>query len=68
MSSESVVDRLAALPLLASVPRHELDFILVSGGIDINDFRIPDVRFSDHRPLICDFTVRADAMANRPAA
>jgi endonuclease/exonuclease/phosphatase family metal-dependent hydrolase len=52
----------------ARVPRHELDFILVSGGIDIHDFRIPDVRFSDHRPLICDFTVRADAMASRPAA
>jgi endonuclease/exonuclease/phosphatase (EEP) superfamily protein YafD len=50
------------------VPRHELDFILVSGGIEVQDFRIPDVRFSDHRPLICDFTVRADAMAKRPAA
>ena len=59
----------AGLPSFpARVPRHELDFILVSAGIDIHDFRIPDVRFSDHRPLICDFTVRADAMANRPAA
>jgi endonuclease/exonuclease/phosphatase family metal-dependent hydrolase len=59
----------AGLPSFpARVPRHELDFILVSAGIDIHDFRIPDVRFSDHRPLICDFTVRADAMASRPAA
>ena len=59
----------AGLPSFpARVPRHELDFILVSSGIDVQDFRIPDVRYSDHRPLICDFTVRADAMANRPAA
>jgi endonuclease/exonuclease/phosphatase family metal-dependent hydrolase len=50
------------------VPRHELDFILVSRDIEITDFRVPDVRFSDHRPLICDFNVRTDAMANRPAA
>jgi endonuclease/exonuclease/phosphatase family metal-dependent hydrolase len=59
----------AGLPSFpARVPRHELDFILVSQGIEVQDFRVPDVRFSDHRPLICDFIVRADAMANRPAA
>lgn len=60
----------AGLPSFpARVPRHELDFILVSQDIEVTDFRVPDVRFSDHRPLICDFTVRADAMAaNRPAA
>jgi endonuclease/exonuclease/phosphatase family metal-dependent hydrolase len=59
----------AGLPSFpARVPRHELDFILVSQDIEISDFRVPDVRFSDHRPLICDFTVRADAMAKRPAA
>ncbi len=38
-------------------PRVELDFVLVSEGIEVNDLRIPDVRLSDHRPLICDFTV-----------
>jgi endonuclease/exonuclease/phosphatase family metal-dependent hydrolase len=40
-------------------PRAELDFVLVSDGIEVNDFRIPDVRFSDHRPIICDFTLTA---------
>ncbi len=42
----------------ARSPRVELDFILVSEGIDVNAFRIPEVRYSDHRPLICDFEVR----------
>jgi endonuclease/exonuclease/phosphatase family metal-dependent hydrolase len=39
-------------------PRRELDFILHQDGIDINDFEIPDVRYSDHLPLICDFSLR----------
>jgi endonuclease/exonuclease/phosphatase family metal-dependent hydrolase len=39
-------------------PRAELDFVLVSEQIDVTDFRIPDFRLSDHRPLVCDFTVR----------
>jgi endonuclease/exonuclease/phosphatase family metal-dependent hydrolase len=38
-------------------PRKELDFILHSGQIEVNRFAIPDVQFSDHLPLICDFTV-----------
>jgi endonuclease/exonuclease/phosphatase family metal-dependent hydrolase len=42
----------------ARAPRVELDFILVSGGIEVTDFRIPEVRHSDHRPLICDFEIR----------
>jgi endonuclease/exonuclease/phosphatase family metal-dependent hydrolase len=51
----------AGLPSFpARVPRIELDFILVSEGIEVTDFRVPDVRFSDHRPLVCDFRVRAD--------
>jgi endonuclease/exonuclease/phosphatase (EEP) superfamily protein YafD len=37
----------------------ELDFVLVSAGIEVNGFRIPEVRFSDHRPLVCDFHVTA---------
>jgi endonuclease/exonuclease/phosphatase family metal-dependent hydrolase len=40
-------------------PRVELDFILVSAGIEIKGFRIPEVRYSDHRPLICDFEIKA---------
>jgi endonuclease/exonuclease/phosphatase (EEP) superfamily protein YafD len=52
----------AGLPSFpARVPRIELDFILVSEGIEVTDFRVPDVRFSDHRPLVCDFRVRAAA-------
>jgi len=43
-------------------PRKELDFVLYGDGIDIVDFRIPDVQLSDHLPLVCDFTVRSDAV------
>ena len=52
----------------ARVPRVELDFILVSSEIAITDFRVPDVRFSDHRPLICDFTVNTGAARRDSAA
>jgi endonuclease/exonuclease/phosphatase family metal-dependent hydrolase len=38
-------------------PRIELDFVLVSAGIEVTEFRIPAVRFSDHRPLVCDFHI-----------
>jgi len=38
-------------------PRMELDFILYSQGIEVNNFEIPAVVFSDHLPLICDFEV-----------
>ncbi|MGA7825128.1 MAG: endonuclease/exonuclease/phosphatase family protein [Steroidobacteraceae bacterium] len=48
----------AGLPSFPTrVPRVELDFILVSEGIEVTGFRVPDVRFSDHRPLVCDFRV-----------
>lgn len=40
-------------------PRMELDFILCGPGIEITDFRIPRVLYSDHLPLICDFEVSA---------
>jgi endonuclease/exonuclease/phosphatase family metal-dependent hydrolase len=46
-------------------PRKELDFILCSKDIQVNRFEIPDVRLSDHLPLICDFTVRQQP---KPAA
>jgi len=36
-------------------PRLELDFILYSRGIEIDSFAVPEVTFSDHRPLVCDF-------------
>ena len=39
-------------------PRKELDFVLYSDGIHVTNFTVPDVRLSDHRPLVCDFEVR----------
>ena len=38
-------------------PRHQLDFILHSPHIRVKHFEIPEVHFSDHRPLICDFEI-----------
>ena len=59
----------AGLPSFpARVPRIELDFILMSEGIEVTDFRVPDIRFSDHRPLVCDFRVRAGATVGTAAA
>jgi len=43
-------------------PRKEIDFILHSDQIEINRFEIPDIRLSDHLPLICDFTIHAQAL------
>jgi len=40
-------------------PRKELDFILHSAQIEVNRFDMPDVQFSDHLPLICDFTIHS---------
>lgn len=37
-------------------PQRQIDFILHSGGIRVDNFYIPDVRLSDHSPLICDFS------------
>ncbi|MBN1865643.1 MAG: endonuclease/exonuclease/phosphatase family protein [Victivallales bacterium] len=39
-------------------PRRELDFILVSKNIRVSDFRIPEVRFSDHLPIILEFQAK----------
>jgi endonuclease/exonuclease/phosphatase family metal-dependent hydrolase len=36
-------------------PRKELDFVLYQDGIVVTDFSVPDVRHSDHLPLVCDF-------------
>jgi endonuclease/exonuclease/phosphatase family metal-dependent hydrolase len=46
----------------SSSPRKELDFILHSGQIEVNRFEIPAVQFSDHLPLICDFTIHQRVM------
>jgi len=39
-------------------PRKELDFILYQDGIDVTGFDIPNVKLSDHLPLVCDFELR----------
>jgi endonuclease/exonuclease/phosphatase (EEP) superfamily protein YafD len=41
----------------------ELDFILHTRGIEVDAFSIPDVAYSDHRPLICDFHVTGEQRA-----
>lgn len=38
-------------------PRKELDFILYQEGIRLTGFEVPEVRHSDHLPLVCDFEV-----------
>ena len=38
-------------------PRKELDFVLYQEGIQVTHFDIPQVRHSDHLPLVCDFEV-----------
>ncbi len=39
-------------------PHRQLDFILHSPELEAFNFRIPDIRLSDHAPLICDFRCR----------
>lgn len=38
-------------------PYRHLDFILYSQGITVRDFRVPQVEFSDHLPLVVDLDV-----------
>jgi len=38
-------------------PRMELDFILYGEGIEISNFDVPQVVYSDHLPLLCEFEV-----------
>ncbi|MDO9509602.1 MAG: endonuclease/exonuclease/phosphatase family protein [Thermovirgaceae bacterium] len=38
-------------------PRHGLDMVLHSPEISILGFDVPRVRFSDHLPVVCDFTL-----------
>ena len=40
--------------------------MLVSKEIEVTHFEVPDVRWSDHRPVLCDFNVRG-AVASQPA-
>jgi len=48
----------ASLPTYPSrAPRKELDFILYQEGIRVTDFKVPNVKLSDHLPLVCDFDI-----------
>lgn len=47
------VDSLPTYPSRA--PRKELDFILYQDGIQVTSFDIPNIKLSDHMPLVCDF-------------
>jgi endonuclease/exonuclease/phosphatase family metal-dependent hydrolase len=42
-------------------PRRQLDFIFHSREIKATSFQIPQVKYSDHTPLICDFEIKADS-------
>ncbi len=39
-------------------PTRQLDYILYSQELAVQEFSIPKVKFSDHAPLICDFEYR----------
>jgi endonuclease/exonuclease/phosphatase (EEP) superfamily protein YafD len=41
----------------------ELDFILHTRDIAIDSFAVPEVTYSDHRPLVCDFRVTGEQRA-----
>ena len=51
-------ERAARRSRSSHAPRAELDFVLVSERIEVTDFHVPDIRLSDHRPLVCDFQVK----------
>ena len=44
----------------SSRPRRQLDFILCGPGIEVTRFEVPQVTYSDHLPLVCDFEVRGN--------
>ena len=49
---------LESIPTYPSrAPRKELDFILYQEGIEVTNFEVPLVKYSDHLPLVCDFEV-----------
>ncbi len=39
-------------------PKRPLDFILHSPEIEVEKFQVPQVQFSDHLPLVCDFALK----------
>lgn len=53
----SDADPLARKTYPSRLPRFRLDFLLTGPGVRIRRFDVPEVRFSDHLPLVCDFDV-----------
>lgn len=49
------------------LPRFRLDFLLAGPGVEIQSFDVPDVRFSDHLPLVCDFEVNFEGKGGEKA-
>ncbi len=47
-------DNLSSWP--SHSPHRQLDFILHSAGLSIDNFFIPEITLSDHAPLVCDFS------------
>ena len=39
----------------SQAPKKKLDFILCSRSVKVQDFQVPQIRFSDHLPLLLDF-------------
>ena len=46
-----------ALTFPSWAPRRQLDFVLHSPEIEVTDFVMPPVTFSDHLPIVCDFKI-----------
>ena len=46
-------------------PRRQLDYIFYSPQIKIKDFQIPQVKFSDHNPLVCEFEIEPPKPENK---
>jgi endonuclease/exonuclease/phosphatase family metal-dependent hydrolase len=59
-------NKLARPSYPSHAPRKQLDFILHSSDIRVTDFHIPNVVYSDHLPLVCDFEIDSET-AQQPA-
>jgi endonuclease/exonuclease/phosphatase family metal-dependent hydrolase len=42
-------------------PKRQLDFILHTEDLEVIDFSIPQIHYSDHAPLLCDFRFVAES-------
>ena len=47
-------------------PRRQLDFVLYGPGIQLTHFAMPQVTYSDHLPLVCDFELEGAPTADVP--